>query len=147
MNRQEKFYDLMNIVYDVFDKIALYEKSPRSYGTDDLLHMIEAHTIEIIGKNKDITVSVIAGKMYKSKSAVSQVVERLVKKGLVEKKEHPSDSRKSILELTEKGQIIFYHHDEKDRIAFDRYLTRLDEYSDEDFETSKEILCKIFKLK
>jgi DNA-binding MarR family transcriptional regulator len=136
----------MNAVYDVSDKISSYGKNPRTYGTDDLLSMIEAHTIEIIGKNKNITSSVIAERMYKTKGAVSQIIEKLVKKGLLVKKDHHSDSRKNVLELTEKGKIVFYHHEEKDRIAFDRYLTRLDDYSNEDFKKSKDILCKIFKL-
>jgi len=146
MSRHEKFYDLMNIIYDVYDKISLYEKHPRKYGTDDLLSMIEAHTIEMIGKNEEITASVIAEKMYKTKGAVSQLIDKLVKKGLVEKKEHLNDSRKFILELTENGKIVFFHHEQKDKIAFDRYLARLDNCSDKDFEKCKYILCKIFKL-
>ncbi|SHJ48557.1 DNA-binding transcriptional regulator, MarR family [Dethiosulfatibacter aminovorans DSM 17477] len=146
MDRKEEFYDLMNIIYDVSDKISSYEKNPRTYGTDDLLHMIEAHTIEIIGNNKEITSSEIAKKMYKTKGAVSQTIDKLIQKGLVVKNSHPKDNRKFILELTENGKIVFGHHRRKDETAFDRYLDRLEEYSDEDFKNCKDILCKIFKL-
>lgn len=147
MDRQKEFHDLMNTIYEVSDKISSYGKNPRTYGTEDMLHMIEAHTIEIIGENNDITASEIAKKMYKTKGAVSQTIDKLIKKGLIVKTSHPKDNRKFILELTENGKIVFEHHRKKDETAFDRYLDRLEGYTEEDFKKCKDIMSKIFKLK
>lgn len=147
MNRKTEFQDLMNIIYDIADKVSAYEKNPRTYGTDDLLHMIEAHTIELIGANKGITASEIAQKMYKTKGAVSQTIDKLTRKGLIVKIPHPKDNRKYILELTENGKTVFQHHRKKDETAFERYLERLEGYDSEDFRKCKDILCRIFKVK
>ncbi len=147
MDRSEKFYELMNIIYESSDKISAYRKVARQYGTEDSLYMVEVHTIDLIGKKDNITITDIARDMYKTKGAVCQIIDKLTSKNLVKKEVHPEDSRKNILLLTEKGKIVYDHHLAKDKIAFNRYLTRLEDFTQEDFEKASLIIKNIFKLK
>ncbi|AFA50159.1 MarR family winged helix-turn-helix transcriptional regulator [Acetobacterium woodii] len=146
MDKNKEFYELMKVINGVFDKMQDYEKEARCYGTDDLLYTIEVHTLDIIGTYDNITSSEIAAKMYKTKGAVCQTVDKLEKKGLIKKDMHDVDTRKKVLMLTEKGKIVYNYHKQKDIIAYNRYLERLENYTCEDFERSKNILVKIFKL-
>lgn len=51
MTREEVFSELMESLYEVSRNTSLYESIPRKYGSDDELYMVEAHTINLIGKN------------------------------------------------------------------------------------------------
>ncbi|ONI39877.1 hypothetical protein AN639_05665 [Candidatus Epulonipiscium fishelsonii] len=146
MDRNEAFYKLMDMINTVSDKIVSYNKKPRQYGTEDTLFVVEAHTIDKIGRDPDITVTQIAENMYKTKGAVSQTIDRLIQKDLLERTVNPEDTRKNILTLTEKGQTVYTHHKEKDKLAYDRYLNRLEAYDEDDFEMCMDILSKIFKI-
>ena len=79
----------MERLFDVFLASIRYSKrydsSPRSYGTEDVLYAEECHTLELIGKYEGITITEIARRVGKTKSAISQMVDRLIKKGLLEK--------------------------------------------------------------
>lgn len=146
MDRKKKFYELMEVIYDVSDKINAYNNVPKQYGTDDFLSMLEAHTISIIGDREKISITEIAKAKHKTKGAVSQTIEKLSKKGMLTKDQHPTDKRLYVLNLTEKGKKVYNVHKEKDRIAFNRFLDRLEGYEEEDFNIVIDILSKIFKM-
>lgn len=140
------FERLMATIYAAGAKMNSYESSPRSYGTDDLLYMTEVHLIDTIGSGKYLGITEIARATGKTKGAIAQTIDKLVSKGLLEKTVDPQDTRRRLLELTERGKIVFKVHREKDRTAFERYLSRLEDYSDEDYEKCAEIISKIFKI-
>lgn len=145
MTKKESFYELMNIINEASTKIAAYEKTPRTYGTDDLLYVAEAHLIDTIGKDEFLTATDIAKKTYKTKGAVGQTIEKLLKKDLVYKVPDVKDTRRHILKLTEKGKTVFEHHRLKDETIYGDHLKNLNEYSKEDFEKSIQILKLIFE--
>lgn len=146
MKRTEKFYELMDVVYAAVEKAQAYDSKPHSYGTKDLLYMTEAHLIDKIGKNPGYTITELAKATRKTKGAISQTVEKLVTKDLIRKISDPADNRRNILELTPDGETVFRTHREKDEVAFDRFLNRLDDYSTEEITRTKEIIGKIFKI-
>ncbi len=146
MNRTEDFFELMDVVYAAIEKAQAYDAKPRTYGTDDLLYMTEAHLIDKIGRQPHCTITEIAKSTRKTKGAISQTVEKLVSKKLLQKMTDPKDNRRNILELTETGRIVFKTHREKDEIAFKRFLSRLDDHSVEEIISAKEIIGKIFKI-
>lgn len=102
---QKKFADLVQ----VYEKL---EKTPRSYGTDDLLTRSEIHLIESIGDNDQSNNSVtdLAKAIGVTKGAVSQNLKKLEKKGISQKKTDPENISRSIVSLTSKGKAAYYSH-------------------------------------
>lgn len=146
MNRTEDFFELMDVLYEAIEKAQAYGAKPHTYGTDDLLYMTEAHLIDKIGNQPNCTITELARATRKTKGAISQTVEKLVAKELLRKITDSKDNRRNILQLTETGGIVFKTHREKDEIAFNRFLSRLDDHSVEEIIAAKKIIGKIFKI-
>ena len=82
-----------------------------SFGTGVLLHQNEIHTIQAIGRNLGINITTLAEKKGVTKGAISQTINRLVKKGLVRKTHIPGNAKEVILELTDLGWVGFRNHE------------------------------------
>lgn len=135
MENLDVFNQFMETLYKTSRLINTYESIPRNYGTDDELYMVEVHTLDMIGSNQRITISEIAMETDRTKSAVSQNVDKLIKKDLLIKHRNPNNSREMILELTEKGEIVYAHHKRLDEIEYGKQMKNLKEFSTEDFHT------------
>lgn len=86
------------------------EKIPRKFGTDELLSSPEVHMIELIGDNRNLSVTGLAKLLDVTKGAVSQSLKRLESKGFTFKEEDPANVSRSLLRLTNKGKTAFYAH-------------------------------------
>lgn len=135
MDNVKVFDQFMETLYKTSRLINTYESIPRSYGTDDELYMVEVHTLDMIGSNQRITISEIARITDRTKSAVSQNVDKLIKKDLLIKYRNPNNSREMILELTEKGEIVYAHHKKLDEVEYGKHMQNLNEFTTEDFQT------------
>jgi DNA-binding MarR family transcriptional regulator len=82
-----------------------------SFGTGVLMHTKEIHTIQAIGRHPGINVTNLAEHTGVTKGAVSQTINRLVRKGLVRKTHPPGNDKEVVLELTNLGQIGFQNHE------------------------------------
>ena len=87
----------------IMHKYSQYEKKPQIYCKDLLLTQPEIHTVAMIGDNKGISVTELAEKRGVTKGAASQMVYKLVDKGLVEKRVSPDSDAQLNLYLTKKG--------------------------------------------
>ncbi len=94
-------------------KYVLYEKKPQKYCGDIILTQPEIHTIAIIGDDEGISVTQLSEARGVTKGAVSQMIYKLVDKGLVEKRISPSSDAELNLHLTEKGKEAFHEHRKK----------------------------------
>ncbi|PES33080.1 MarR family winged helix-turn-helix transcriptional regulator [Priestia megaterium] len=130
--REEVFNELIESIYEVSRSTSAYESIPRKYGTEDELYMVEAHTINLIGENSKVSPSYLAKLTNKTKGAISQMVDKLLKKGLVIKYKNPTNNREVIIELSDKGKQAYKYHKELDQIEYGRMLSRLNQFSTED---------------
>lgn len=133
MDKEEIFYEMMETVYEYARKISEYESIPRKYGTEDEIYMVEAHTINLVGDKNKTNVSELAELTNKTKGAISQMIERLIKKGMATKSRNPLDNREVIIELTDKGKIVYNFHKKLDQKEYRRLLKDLEEFTAEDF--------------
>lgn len=101
-------YTLLRII-NKFDEI---DKKSRYYGTDTPLFSAEIHMLTIIKENEGIHVTGIADKLGVTKGAVSQIVNKLNKKGLIKKETDLHNQSKLTLSLTSKGEIAQLNHEE-----------------------------------
>ena len=106
------------------------EKKPRDYGIGDMLYPSEVHMIMVIGDNENMHVSELARIAGVTKGAVSQMISKLDKKGLIRKVKDSQNKSKILIALTNKGKIAYYKHaqvhEEMDKELFD-YLDGLDD--------------------
>ncbi len=77
--------NLLENAYRLINKYIQHSKTPKSYGTEDMLYMSEVHMIEVIGSYEGITTTKLAAALGITKGAVSQTVSKLEKKAMINK--------------------------------------------------------------
>lgn len=132
--------------------ITGYLEKPRKYHQeeDESLFMREAHFVVALGTEEHITMSEMAERLNVTRGAVTQIANRLEKKGYVVRTKDHDDKRQTTIVLTKKGKAFCAEH-----IAYDRqrYLTIskfLEEFSDEDlakFIHYEQVMRELFTKK
>ena len=101
-----------SILVDLFKHILdIEEKSLRSRGITDL-SMNEMHTIEAIGYEDIKSMTETAEILRITVGTLTTSVNRLVKKGYVERLRDESDRRIVLIKLTENGKEVFKIHEQ-----------------------------------
>lgn len=106
MENITELYDLME---HTAHKYAQFEKKTQTIDDLKLTH-VEVHTIACIGDHSNLNLSTLANLRGISKSAASQMIGRLRKKGLVNKQTSPDSEAAITLTLTESGKKVYEHH-------------------------------------
>lgn len=97
---------ISSLVEQIIYKYMQTETIQRNYGTNIMITQVEIHTIEAIGNHAGISITELAENRQKTKGAVSQLVYKLVKKGLVEKTVSKTSDAQVSLYLTPLGNAI-----------------------------------------
>ncbi|WFR58168.1 MarR family winged helix-turn-helix transcriptional regulator [Anaerocolumna sp. AGMB13025] len=116
------------------------ENKQRNYGTDLTFSRAEIHTIEAIEDMEDINITRLAAYQGITKGAASQMVYKLVDKGVVKKRVSPNSDTEVRLELTEIGRKAYEGHKEFHRASNEKLFEMLREMPDELYEKMEEIL-------
>ena len=111
MTKADKIHDFKETFLRIINKFKVLEKIPIDHGTGDLLYASEINTLEIIGDSPGINLTQLAQKKGVTKSAVSQIVTKLVNKQLVIRNQSPDHEMVFFLELTDTGKIAFKNHE------------------------------------
>ena len=69
------------------------------------------HIIEAIGRNVEKTMSEVAGVLNVTVGTLTTAINRLIRKGYVERKRIEEDRRVVLIKLTEKGDLAFINHE------------------------------------
>lgn len=107
------------------------KRTPHEFG-DTVLYAAEVHVLEIIGENPGITATDIVNDMQVTKGAISQIVSKLRRKGLVQKSSRTGNVKIQEIHLTEKGMEVFLLHDEYDRELMQKMEAELKKCRPED---------------
>ena len=119
----------------IIHKYSQYEKKPQKYCKDLMLTQPEIHTVVVIGDEEGISVTGLAGVRGITKGAASQMVYKLVDKGLVEKRVSPNSDSELNLYLTKLGKKAMSEHRKKHetmRETFSRSMKDIPEASRDD---------------
>lgn len=104
MTKIPTFDQLDQTTQDYFARITnrmIWEsKRSQDYGTGDLLSQSEIEIIDRVVKNKNLTVTLVANQLGITKSAVSQLVTNLEKKGYLLKIASPEHKKILFLKAT-----------------------------------------------
>lgn len=139
MEREKEFERLIDNFYEVERMIGTLEKAPKTYNTDYLLYYNEAHTLQMIAEHEGINQKELSGRMFRTKGATSIMIEKLVKKGLIEKRLGERDQRTCTLYLTEEGRKVHVRHKEYDAKRLDSWIHGMD-LSAEELEIANRVI-------
>jgi len=96
---------------------------------DVTLH--EIHTIELIGHLKEGTMSELSRKSRVKQSTMTVMIDKLIRKGLVDRYRMDDDRRVVRVRLTGKGELLHREHDKRHQIVTDQWLRPLSEKEQE----------------
>lgn len=100
--------ELLVIVYN--DIIDLEEKQLKAENFSDL-SIKEIHTIDKIGMYKKKTATDVAKELSVTLGTLTTAIDKLVKKGYVERLRSEDDKRVVKLGLTKKGRLVYRSHE------------------------------------
>lgn len=112
----------------------------KSYGTEWMFSRAEIHLIEVIGDNKGISVTEAAKILGVTKGAVSQAVNKLIKRGMVRKEKVCATENTVALFLTDDGVKPYLGHIKFHEDFINNFKKGLEKYTEEDCERIIEIL-------
>ena len=119
-----------------------YIYSSRTYGGDEPLTMIDAHTLSYIDDNPGVTPSELIKFWDKTKGAISQILSRLELMGLIEKKKEDGNQKTIHLYVTETGRKMSLAHKEYDIQDIAKTLSQLTQKcSMEEISTFYKVIC------
>ena len=98
------------LLVDLFNNIQQIEEKSLNHDEISDLSITEIHTIEAIGINTESTMSEIAQKLKITSGTLTTCVNKLIKKGYVERKRIEEDRRVVLIKLTEKGETAYNYH-------------------------------------
>ena len=127
MENEKVFADIMELIATLNQMLQGYNNTPRHYGTEDLLYQSEAHLIQHIGEEPELSLNALAKRTYRTKSATSMMLQKLTERNLVESKRDETDRRRCILTLTPLGQDIFDYHRKLDSTNYEIILQAIDQ--------------------
>ena len=137
-NKKEEI--LNRLLVKLFNDILHIEEKAMKNSEFTNLSITEIHTIDAIGKEGNRTMGEIAHDLRITVGTLTTAINRLIKKGYVERKRIEEDRRVVLVNLTEKGEEVFNIHSifHKDMID-----TILETFKSEDLETLTKLLYKI----
>lgn len=146
MNRREEYRKLFDLWMKIMTMMQEHESWERDFGTGDLLHPSEIHTLQAVGDHEGINITGVAESLGITKSGVSQMVNKLEKKGLIEKWKKPENDKEVLLRMTEKGEVAYSGHELHHRRIQEMINMELDSYDDEKIEFLVGFLSRIREL-
>ena len=139
MSREIEFDKMMSALFEMARYITVYENTPRRYQSHNL-YMTEVHAINLIATRENLNLTQLAKLTNRTKGAISQMIEKLRKRGLVEKHQSAQNASELILCLTKEGEEIYRYHQQMERHIYQVFLKRMPEFTEQDFHCCLEVL-------
>lgn len=138
MEREQLLMQLWQAQDEAYDLMNEYDSLPHRYGSFTL-YQAEAYIVNWIGRVPDITTTELADVLKKTPSACSQIIRKLISKGLVEQIRNDSNKRQYNLRLTDSGRQLY-----KDHIAFNEFCQQttfamLSDFTDEQLQAHLDV--------
>ncbi len=111
---------------DIFDKILVTEQRALQKGSFKDLSIAEMHTLEGVGLYDSRTMSETAARLSITTGTLTVAVDKLVRKGYVERVRDEVDRRIVRVSLTRKGKLAYRMHMKFHTLLVERILDPLD---------------------
>ena len=114
------------LLLEIFENILVTEQRALQKGSFSDLSIAEMHTLEGIGLYDAHTMSETASRLDITTGTLTVAVDKLVKKGYVERRRDETDRRIVRVRLTRKGKLAFRLHSKYHSLLAERLLDPLD---------------------
>lgn len=138
-----------NIIKLYFTSIKAFEeieKTPKDFGTGDLLYASEIHTIVAIGKNPGSNMTEIAVIMNITKGGVQKFIKKLLTKDMIYRTQLPDNKKEIIYGLTKKGNIAYKMHEVFEEKRFGKIYEVMDAMDVNELNVLEEFLTKLNEI-
>lgn len=142
-DKLENLCDFFNQTVNQYEK---FEKEAHCFGSDILLHLSDTHTIVAIGKHPNINIINLSRLQGISRSAASQMVSKLVKRGFVKKEISPKTDNEVLLILTETGEMVYHAHEAQHQWLRGKLADVFENYPDDTIDMLMKIGADIINI-
>ena len=144
----EKGKKILNeLLVQLFNDILQIEEKSLKYGPLSDLSVTELHTIEAIGMYKERTMTEVAQDLKITVGTLTTAINKLIKKGYVDRKRIEEDRRVVLIHLTKKGKLAYRIHEKFHNDMINETISGLREDEEEILISSLERLNVFFKEK
>lgn len=137
---------LCELYLQTINQYSALQKSTHTYDVEPKIYLAEIHTIAAIRAHENINITDLAKLQGTSRSAASQAVSRLVKKGFIEKRVSPDTDNEVILSLTEKGEKVSDLHDKQHILLREKLTAILNKYPPETVDILSSLAIDVQKM-
>ena len=144
----EKGKKILNeLLVQLFNDILQIEEKSLKNGPLSDLSVTELHTIEAIGMYKERTMTEVAQDFKITVGTLTTAINKLIKKGYVDRKRIEEDRRVVLIHLTKKGKLAYRIHEKFHNDMINETISGLREDEEEILISSLERLNVFFKEK
>lgn len=108
---EEKMKEINNILVEIYDDINHIEEYSIKQGAFNDISITEIHTIEAVGMYGSKTMSEVAQTLNITMGTLTTAVDKLIKKGYMERSRSDSDRRIVNVSLTKRGKLAYRIHE------------------------------------
>ena len=137
---------ISSLMERIVHKYNQAENRKRYYGTDLLLSRTEIHTVVEVGDHSGLNITSLAQRKGITKGAASQMIYKLVNKGLIRKEVSPVSDTEVCLTLTEAGQADYEAHQRYHAETNNLFFTTLREMPEETMREMEKLLTEFDKI-
>lgn len=145
MERSKKVIN--ELLVQLFNDILQIEEKTLKNGALSDLSVTELHTIEAIGMYSERTMSEVALDLKITVGTLTTAINKLIKKGYVERKRIEEDRRVVLIHLTKRGKLAFRLHEKFHNDMVHETIDGLSENEEKVLISSLERLNTFFKDK
>ena len=116
-------------------------KKPHDYGTGETYTSVETHIVKCIADHPGITVTELAYDYAKTKGAISQILKKLIEKGLIVQKPSEAGDKRIFLYLSPEGERLNEAHIRYDESHAGETLDLVrQEFTDREFDIAFDVI-------
>lgn len=124
---------VLNLLLNIYEKIERTQEEALLKGYFSDLTKSEMNTLDRIDPYSERTMGETAGLLGITTGTLTVAVDRLVKKGYVQRRRAENDRRIVLLSLTRKGKLAYRMYRKFHRLLVEEVLNELDDVSEEVF--------------
>ncbi|AIY85067.1 MAG: MarR family transcriptional regulator [Clostridium baratii] len=143
MDKNKKI--LNELLVEIFNDILQIEERALKQGVINDLSVTEIHTIEAIGMYTERTMSEVAQDLKITVGTLTTAINKLIKKGYVERKRIEEDRRVVLIKLTKKGKLAYRLHEKFHSDMIKKTIEGLSKEEEEVLISSLDRLNMFFK--
>ncbi len=137
---KEKFLEINKLLVEIYDDVNHIEEYSIKQGAFSDLSITEIHTIEAVGLYGTKTMSEIAGALDITMGTLTTAVDKLIRKGYLERSRSDTDRRIVNVGLTKRGKLAYRIHE---KFHMDMVKAIMSDFSEEEEEILLTALKKL----